>query len=64
MNGKCTVFICKKCEHNLCVLETPNFIDKIAQLTTLECPNCGEEGYENCILSHRENANTREWVDG
>ena len=62
-NEKCTIFICKKCEHNLYVSETSDFIDKIAMLTTYECPNCGEEGYENWILSHRKKVNIGEWVD-
>lgn len=49
-----TVFICRKCGHNLYVEEVPNFGKKLARIAKLDCPNCGEEGYENWVLSRRE----------
>ena len=49
-----TVFICRKCEHNLYVEETENFAEKLGDIAVSDCPNCGEEGYENWILSCRK----------
>lgn len=50
-----TVFICRKCGHNLYVEEVSDFGKKLERIAEMDCPNCGEEGYENWILSHREN---------
>lgn len=48
------VFKCRKCEHNLYVEETDDFAEKLGEkIAEYECPSCGEEGYENWILSHR-----------
>ena len=49
-----TVFKCAKCEHNLYVEEVQNFGVKLAKIAEMPCPNCGEEGYENWILSCRK----------
>lgn len=49
-----TVFICRKCEHNLYVEEVPDFGEKLGKICVMNCPNCGEEGYENWILSCRK----------
>lgn len=49
-----TVFICRKCEHNLYVEETSDFGEKLGKIAAMDCPNCGEYGYENWILSCRK----------
>ena len=49
-----TVFICRKCEHNMYVEETENFSEDLGKLSITDCPNCGEEGYDNWILSGRK----------
>ena len=49
-----TVFICRKCGHNLYVEETPEFAEKLGRIAIMDCPSCGEEGYENWILSCRK----------
>lgn len=41
------IFICKKCRHNLYVSNKKGWIKK---MLTADCPNCGEEAYENWIL--------------
>jgi len=46
------IFICRKCGHNLYVKDTPNFLKRLGEIAVMECPNCGEEGYENWILSN------------
>ena len=50
-----TVFICRKCGHNLYVEEVPDFCKKLEKIAELDCPNCGEEGCKNWILSCRKN---------
>jgi len=54
------VFNCRKCGHNLFVRKK-----KIAKLLKTDCPNCGEESYNNWILSRkgcfkREHCTTKE----
>ena len=49
-----TVFICRKCGHNLYAEETPDFGEKLGRICAMDCPNCGEEGYDNWILSCRK----------
>jgi ribosomal protein L37E len=49
-----TVFICRKCDHNLYAEETPDFGEKLGKIAVMDCPNCGEEGYDNWILSCRK----------
>lgn len=39
------IFKCRKCYHNLYVSK-----GKISKLWDYECPECGEEGYENWII--------------
>jgi DNA replicative helicase MCM subunit Mcm2 (Cdc46/Mcm family) len=46
------VFMCRKCGHNLYVEENPNFLNRLGKIAVMDCPICGEEGYENWILSH------------
>ena len=48
------VFSCKKCEHQLYVSKG-HFLTKLIEMIGGECPNCGEERYENWILSHEGN---------
>jgi predicted SprT family Zn-dependent metalloprotease len=47
------VFQCRKCEHLLYVSKEK--MDKIESLPEYDCPECGEEGYLNWILSHSGN---------
>ena len=47
------VFECKKCSHLLYV--SKDKMDKIESLPEYDCPECGEEGYLNWILSHSGN---------
>ena len=49
-----TVFICRKCGHNLYAEETPDFGEKLGRIAVMDCPTCGEEGYDNWILSCRK----------
>lgn len=49
-----TVFICKKCGHNLYAEETSDFGEKLGKICVMDCPNCGEQGYDNWILSCRK----------
>ena len=28
--------------------------EKLGEVAVMPCPNCGEEGYENWVLSHRK----------
>ena len=42
------VFRCRKCEHLLFVSNIS--INKLVEISEKDCPNCGEEGYENWIL--------------
>jgi DNA-directed RNA polymerase subunit RPC12/RpoP len=48
------VFICRKCGHNLYVEETDELPKKLNGLNKRDCPNCGEEGFENWIWSGRK----------
>lgn len=55
---KYIVFICRKCGHNLYVDESsgrrdgqPSLMRRLGKIAERDCPNCGEEGYENWILS-------------
>lgn len=44
------VFRCQKCGHLVYICGTPEVkINKIKKLPRFECPNCGEEGFENWI---------------
>lgn len=49
-----TVFVCRKCEHNLYVKEVSDFGEKLGKIAIMDCPNCGEQGYNNWILSCRK----------
>lgn len=52
------VFKCKKCEHQLyvdCICA-----DRLEQIARMECPQCGEDGHENWILSRKGNFE-KEW---
>ncbi|QAS18704.1 hypothetical protein [Bacillus licheniformis] len=44
------VFFCRKCNHHL-FAKNPT-INKLNIISEMDCPNCGEEGYHNWILSH------------
>ena len=53
----CWVFACRKCGHLL-------FVDKHKSLKTVytrECPECGEEPYENWTIIGEGNGKTFEW---
>jgi len=39
---------CHKCYHKLYVSEIT--LEKFKEILNKDCPNCGEEGYENWIL--------------
>lgn len=46
------VFVCRKCGHQLYVPTDGNLdVRLISGVAVTECPSCGEEGYENWILS-------------
>ena len=49
-----TVFLCRKCGHNLYVKETQWFGERLGKITITPCPECGEEGWDNWILSCRK----------
>lgn len=49
-----TVFICRKCEHELYVKDVENMGKELGEIAVMDCPNCGEEGYDNWILSCRK----------
>jgi DNA-directed RNA polymerase subunit RPC12/RpoP len=51
--SKDIVFKCKKCGHNLFVGKTDK--ETLKKIMGMDCPNCGEEGYENWILSRMGN---------
>lgn len=48
-----TVFICRKCGHNLYVKEVDDFGKKLAKVADKDCPECSEEAYENWLLGFR-----------
>lgn len=48
-----TVFICRKCEHELYVKDVEDMGKELGKITVMDCPECGEEGYDNWILSRR-----------
>ena len=39
---------CRKCHHHVYV--TNPTLDKVAEMPEYECPECGEEGYENWVI--------------
>ena len=49
-----TVFICRKCEHELYVKDVEDMGAELGEIAVMDCPNCGEEGYDNWILSCRK----------
>lgn len=42
------IFKCRKCNHNLYVDKKET--DKIESMPEYDCPNCGEDGYENWVF--------------
>lgn len=44
------VFECRKCEHHLYVENTDDLAKKLGKVSVLDCPNCGEEGFDNWVL--------------
>lgn len=60
-----TVFICRKCNHHLFA----EYIDlkSIEVVLNHDCPRCGEDAYQNWILSHIGNSDDEKdnykWVD-
>ena len=44
---------CRKCDHLLFIENIS--ISKLKGIMNMDCPNCGEEGYENWILSRLGN---------
>ncbi len=49
------VFSCRKCGHLLFVSQDKLNIKALTQIAKKDCPNCGEEGYENWILNRGGN---------
>jgi len=45
---KDVIFLCKKCRNHY--LYVSNFMKNANDIIEMECPVCGEEGYENWIL--------------
>ena len=48
------VFKCYKCYHHL-YISKKDLLGKVIKLPETECPNCGEEGYENWIVLQEGN---------
>lgn len=48
------VLSCRKCGHQLYVEETPTLGEKLGTAAVEPCPECGEEGYDNWLLSGRK----------
>lgn len=51
--SKDIVFTCMKCGHLLFVSDIS--FEKLVNIMNKDCPTCGEEGYENWILSRTGN---------
>jgi DNA replicative helicase MCM subunit Mcm2 (Cdc46/Mcm family) len=49
------VFSCRKCGHLLFVSQDKLSIKSLTMIAKKDCPECGEEGYENWILTRSEN---------
>lgn len=49
------VFSCRKCGHQLYVDSYNIGWKRLGALSKKDCPECGEEGFENWILSGIEN---------
>lgn len=47
------VFVCKKCGHEMYVENTENLMKDLCKLSSKDCPECGEEGYDLWLLSRR-----------
>ena len=56
MVNKDLIFKCLKCGHLVFVTGEPlKQIKKISSFNKKECPNCGEEGYENWVYVRKGN---------
>jgi transcription elongation factor Elf1 len=55
MENRDVVFTCRKCEHLLFV-EDPD-LKKLEEISKMDCPDCGEDGYKNWILTRLGNYN-------
>ena len=49
------VFTCKKCGHLLFVSQDKLNIKSLSNISKKDCPKCGEEGFENWILTRGGN---------
>lgn len=49
------IFKCRKCNHHLFIDNCVISGESLAKLSNKDCPNCGEEGFENWILSREGN---------
>lgn len=49
------VFRCRKCEHLVFMDNKVVKAEKLVGIMEMDCPNCGEEGYENWVLSRQGN---------
>ena len=59
MNTKDLVFECRKCGHSLFLTNGVELKgSQIAKKLIRDCPECGEEGYENWIYERRGNYET------
>lgn len=49
-------FVCRKCGHNMYV-KKDKLEEKLPVLMKKDCPECGEDGYRNWVLSHQGDFN-------
>jgi len=48
--GKSVVIQCRKCGHLLYVDINDKLLKRLADIENIECPTCGEEGFENWVV--------------
>lgn len=51
----CVVCQCRKCGHLLYITIDDKIFDDIKKIEKTDCPNCGEQGYENWVLRGIDN---------
>ena len=57
--GKSVVLQCRKCGHLLYVGINDKLLNRIKNINKIECPTCGEEGYENWVVRGVDDWNKR-----
>ena len=55
----CLVVRCHKCGHLLYLTIDDTIFDKIRKIEKTDCPNCGEEGFDNWFLKGIDDWNKR-----